>query len=97
MKNNIFRVILASLIFAVFSSVSFAADVVLTPFGQSPDAMMVKVVLKKLGVDARLEKLLSVPAAHTSGGSQLPICEAPPGGTCGLPQCGMGGCQMDGL
>ncbi|HEY5775628.1 MAG TPA: DUF6305 family protein [Xanthomonadales bacterium] len=58
MKNNIFRVILASLIFAVFSSVSFAADVVLTPFGQSPDAMMVKVVLKKLGVDARLEKLL---------------------------------------
>jgi hypothetical protein len=30
----------------------------MTPFGQSPDAMMVKVVLKKLGVNARLEKLL---------------------------------------
>ncbi|MDH3903215.1 MAG: DUF6305 family protein [Xanthomonadales bacterium] len=35
-----------------------ASEVVLTPFGQSPDAMMVKVVLKKLGVNARLEKLL---------------------------------------
>lgn len=58
MKNSIFRVILACSIFTVFSSVSLAADVVLTPFGQSPDAMMVKVVLKKLGVDARLEKLL---------------------------------------
>jgi hypothetical protein len=58
MKNNVFRVVLASLICALFSNVSFAADVVLTPFGQSPDAMMVKVVLKKLGVEARLEKLL---------------------------------------
>jgi len=50
--------ILACAVYAVFSSVSLAADVVLTPFGQSPDAMMVKVVLKKLGVDGRLEKLL---------------------------------------
>lgn len=60
MKNSIFRVISACFIFAIFSSVSLAADVVLTPFGQSPDAMMVKVVLKKIGVDARLEKLLQV-------------------------------------
>jgi hypothetical protein len=58
MKNSIFRVISACFIFAIFSSVSLAADVVLTPFGQSPDAMMVKVVLKKIGVNARLEKLL---------------------------------------
>ena len=58
MKNSMFRVILACSISAVFSSVSLASDVVLTPFGQSPDAMMVKVVLKKIGVDARLEKLL---------------------------------------
>ena len=58
MKNNIFRVILACTLFAVFSSASLAADVVLTPFGQSPDAMMIKVVLKKLGVNGRLEKLL---------------------------------------
>jgi putative FmdB family regulatory protein len=44
----------------------------------------------------RLDKLLSVPAAHTTNGSSssLPICDAPRGGTCGLPQCGMGGCQM---
>ena len=58
MKNNVFRMILACIVSAVFSSVSLAADVVLTPFGQSPDAMMIKVVLKKLGVDGRLEKLL---------------------------------------
>jgi len=58
MKNRLFRVILACSLFAAFTSVSLAADVVLTPFGQSPDAMMVKVVLKKLGVDGRLEKLL---------------------------------------
>ena len=58
MKNSIFRVISACFIFAIFSSVSLAADVVLTPFGQSPDAMMIKVVLKKIGVNARLEKLL---------------------------------------
>lgn len=58
MKNNMLRTILACFVFAVFSSVSLAADIVLTPFGQSPDAMMVKVVLKKLGVDGRLEKIL---------------------------------------
>jgi len=58
MKNSVFRVIFISFLLAVFSGVSLAADVVLTPFGQSPDAMMVKVVLKKIGVDARLEKLL---------------------------------------
>ena len=58
MKNRLFRVILACSLLAAFSSVSLAADVVLTPFGQSPDAMMVKVVLKKLGVDSLLEKLL---------------------------------------
>ena len=43
-----------------------------------------------------LERRLSVPAAHTrSGSSQLPVCEpSPSAGTCGRPQCGMGGCQM---
>jgi hypothetical protein len=58
MKNIFPRMILACAMYAVFSTAAWAAGVVLTPFGQSPDAMMVKVVLKKLGVDARLEKLL---------------------------------------
>ena len=58
MKNKLFRVISACFLLAVSSGVALASDVVLTPFGQSPDAMMVKVVLKKLGIDARLEKLL---------------------------------------
>lgn len=58
MKNKLFRVISACFLLAVSTGAALASDVVLTPFGQSPDAMMVKVVLKKLGVDARLEKLL---------------------------------------
>lgn len=41
----------------------------------------------------KLEKRLSVPAAHTHGSSrELPVCQPMPGGGCGLPQCGMGGC-----
>ncbi len=46
----------------------------------------------------RLDKKFSVPAAHTGGSSELPIC-APPqsGGGCGLPQCGTGGCQGMGM
>ena len=44
----------------------------------------------------QLEKLLSVPAAHTAGSAELPVCRpAPAGGGCGLPQCGMGGCMME--
>ena len=58
MKNYMFRMIFSFSLLAVFSSACVAADVVLTPFGQSPDAMMVRVVLKKLGVDGRLEKIL---------------------------------------
>jgi len=58
MKNLIFRMILACALFSASSVTALAADVVLTPFGQSPDAMMVKVVLKKLGVESRLEKIL---------------------------------------
>ena len=38
-----------------------------------------------------LDKQLSVPAAHTAGGS-LPLCETPTSGGCGLPQCGPGRC-----
>lgn len=43
----------------------------------------------------KLTKRFSVPAAHTGASSSLPVCgPAPsPGGNCGLPQCGMGGCQ----
>ncbi len=39
-----------------------------------------------------LEKQFSVPAAHTKGTSSLPMA-AEPGGMCGRPQCGQGGCQ----
>ena len=58
MKNYVFRIILSSALLIMLCGASLAADVVLTPFGQSPDAMMVRVVLKKLGVDGRLEKIL---------------------------------------
>jgi putative FmdB family regulatory protein len=43
----------------------------------------------------RLEKLLSVPAAHTSRSMQLPVCPPSAGPTCGLPRCGMGGCGLE--
>ena len=58
MKNCLVRMIQSCILLIAFSGTALAADVVLTPFGQSPDAMMVKVVLKKLGVMARLEKIL---------------------------------------
>lgn len=47
---------------------------------------------------SKLEKLLSVPAAHTAASkSSLPICQTPsPGGGCGLPQCGSGMCGFGG-
>lgn len=58
MKKQMLKLVIASAIVAIFSSAAIASDIVLTPFGQSPDAMMVRVVLKKLKVDSRLEKLL---------------------------------------
>ncbi len=42
----------------------------------------------------RLEKKLSVPAAHRGASNELSVCETPSPGGCGLPQCGMGGCQL---
>jgi putative FmdB family regulatory protein len=45
---------------------------------------------------AKLEKLLSVPAAPTGTGQELPLGRPPQDfGGCGRPQCGMGGCQME--
>jgi putative FmdB family regulatory protein len=41
----------------------------------------------------QLTKRFSVPAAHTGGSKSLPTCDTPPQAGCGLPQCGMGGCQ----
>lgn len=58
MNNRIPRILLTLALMAGACGSAWAGDVVLTPFGQSPDAMMVKVVLKKLGIDGRLEKLL---------------------------------------
>jgi putative FmdB family regulatory protein len=43
----------------------------------------------------KLEKLLSVPAAHTAASRDLPTCRPMPHGGCGLPQCGAGGCAME--
>ena len=40
----------------------------------------------------RLDRLLSVPAAHSASAKDLPLCRPTPSGGCGLPQCGMGPC-----
>ena len=43
-----------------------------------------------------LEKLLSVPATPAGAVGELPVCRPQDFTGCGLPQCGMGGCQMEG-
>ena len=46
------------------------------------------------GID-RLERQLSVISAHISASrADMPACETPSPGDCGLPQCGTGGCQF---
>jgi putative FmdB family regulatory protein len=41
----------------------------------------------------RLEKQWSVPAAHTAGrDSQLPVCDMPSRGPCGMGGCGLPEC-----
>jgi putative FmdB family regulatory protein len=42
----------------------------------------------------RLEKQLSVPAAHMAGADSLPVCPSQAMGTCGLPECGAGRCAF---
>jgi putative FmdB family regulatory protein len=42
-----------------------------------------------------LEKLLSVPAAHSAAACDLPTCRLMPSGGCGLPQCGTGQCGFE--
>jgi len=42
----------------------------------------------------RLEKQLSVPAAHTANSASLPVCQPHSSGGCGAPWCGTGGCGM---
>ena len=44
--------------------------------------------------NTKLDKQFSVPAAHSGAVGQLPVCQPSAPETCGLPQCGMGGCQM---
>ncbi len=39
----------------------------------------------------KLDKRLSVPAAHTSTASDLPVCDRP--GPCGMGNCGLPECE----
>jgi putative FmdB family regulatory protein len=43
---------------------------------------------------AKLEKLLSVTASPQGGTGDLPMSRSMPGGGCGKPQCGPGGCMI---
>ncbi|NLI42188.1 MAG: hypothetical protein GX381_00710, partial [Synergistaceae bacterium] len=62
-KNKIFRLILSFLFAILFCQVAFAAsNIALTSAGQSPDAMMVKVVLKKMDVEVDFDSAMD-PAA----------------------------------
>jgi putative FmdB family regulatory protein len=42
----------------------------------------------------QLQKLLSIPAAHTASSKSLPMCPAAPPGGCGSGPCGLGGCGL---
>jgi putative FmdB family regulatory protein len=42
----------------------------------------------------KLEKLLSVPAAHRSGEASLPVCDGPQPGPCGMGGCGLPECEF---
>ncbi|HPT64584.1 MAG: DUF6305 family protein [Acetomicrobium sp.] len=62
-KNKIFRLILSFLFAILFCHAAFAAsNIALTSAGQSPDAMMVKVVLKKMDVEVDFDSAMD-PAA----------------------------------
>jgi len=43
----------------------------------------------------KLEKHLSVAAAHTAGSGPLPICGAPSMAACGRPECDRGRCAFE--
>lgn len=44
----------------------------------------------------KLDKLLSVPAAHVgSGANPLPICGVPSMAACGRPECSQGRCAFE--
>ena len=48
----------ALVLLSCLTGVAFAAPVALTPMGQSPDGMMVRVVLKSLAVEADYDALM---------------------------------------
>ncbi len=58
MRKKIMKLILTCAMVALFAEATLAAEVILTSFGQSPDVMMVKVVLRKIKIKGQLEKLL---------------------------------------
>ena len=58
MKRKILWSVLMTLCLAMAAGGAFAQDVALTSVGQSPDATMVKVVLKKLKIKANVDKQL---------------------------------------
>ncbi len=58
MKRRVVQLVVAMVAVVAFTGSAWAGEVVITPFGQSPDAMMVRVVLKKMKVSAKVEKLL---------------------------------------
>jgi hypothetical protein len=56
-KNRIVALLLLSFIL-LFAGSGFAADVAITSVGQSPDGVMVKVLMKKLGIEPDYDALM---------------------------------------
>ncbi len=59
MRTFLYKVFLTVISVFVLSSMATGKDIVITPFGQSPDGMMIRVVLKKIGFSADLSKTLT--------------------------------------
>lgn len=59
MKNHFFKAILSFCILFFLGGTSLAKEILVTPFGQSPDGMMIRVVLKKAGYEADLNKTIT--------------------------------------
>ena len=58
MKKRIRSLLLSLVLVAAFAGAALAADVALTSVGQSPDAMMVRVVFRQVGTDVDYDALM---------------------------------------
>ena len=85
MKKGIFAFLLLVSVLVLSAGAALAADVAITSVGQSPDGMMVKVLMKKLGVEPDYDALMEPGAL----GSQKVLIAVVGGSSKGLGAAGI--------